>query len=90
MDWQKHFKEVSARSGAGIGNEPAANEPAGNEPAAVTEPPSITARVSAAWKNSGLDKWGIGEWGSVASFAGIFFWALDKAVQCAPRRKGKG
>lgn len=80
MDWHKHFKEVSARSSVDMGN----------EPTAVTDPPSITAKVSTVWKNSGLDKWGIGEWGSVASFAGIFFWALDKAVQCAPRRKGKG
>ena len=51
----------------------------GEESAAPTAPPSL-------WERSGLSKWGIGEWGSVASMAGILFWMFDKAVQCTPRK----
>lgn len=29
-------------------------------------------------------RWGIGEWGSVASFIGIGLWLLDQRKKCVP------
>lgn len=54
------------------------------EPSATPDAPTATW-----WVRSGLSRWGIGEWGSVASILGVLLWVSDKATQSTPQRSNE-